>query len=56
MFGDLFFYLIGVYAFLWWFIDNTKSLFQILWNYFVSYIQPDKIPPLHERYGKWAGK
>lgn len=55
MIGDVFFYIIGVYAFLWWFCDNFKSLFQILWNLFVSYIQQDKNSTLNERYGNWAG-
>lgn len=56
MFGETFFYIIGIYAFLWWFIDNFKSLFFILWNLFVSYIQPDKNPPIAEKFGSWAGK
>lgn len=56
MLGETFFYIIGVYTFLWWFIDNFKSLFQILWNLLKSYVQPDKNPPLNEKYGIWAGK
>lgn len=56
MFGETFFYIIGIYAFLWWFIDNFKSLFSILWNLFISYIQPDKNPPIGEKFGSWAGK
>lgn len=50
------FYLIGVYAFLWWFVDNFKSLFQVLWNLFVSSMQLNKNQPLHEKFGSWAGK
>lgn len=56
MFGEAFFYIIGVYTFLWWFVDNLKSLFAILWSLLKSYIQPDKNPPLNEKFGTWAGK
>lgn len=56
MFGELFFYIIGLYAFLWWFIDNFKSLFQILWNLLMSYFEPDKYPGLIEQFGNWAGE
>lgn len=56
MFGESFFYLVGIYAFLWWFVDNFKSLFQILWNLLKTYIQPDKNLPLNEKFGNWAGK
>lgn len=51
-----FFYLIGVYAFLWWFIDNFKSLFQIVWNLFLSSLQLNSNQPLNEKFGIWAGK
>lgn len=50
------FYIIGVFAFLWWFIDNFKSLFSILWNISKSYIQTGNYQPLKEKYGEWAGK
>lgn len=56
MFGETFFYLIGIYTFLWWFIDNFKSLFQILWHLLVSYIQPNANLPLNEKFGTWAGE
>lgn len=49
-------YIIGLYAFLWWFCDNFKSLFQIAWNLFVSSLQPSKKIPLNEKYGSWAGE
>ncbi|XP_055310940.1 hydroxysteroid dehydrogenase-like protein 1 isoform X2 [Sitodiplosis mosellana] len=49
-----FFYLIGVYAFLWWFIDNFKSLFQIGWNLFMSSLQLNGNQPLNEKFGTWA--
>ncbi|XP_031635052.1 hydroxysteroid dehydrogenase-like protein 1 [Contarinia nasturtii] len=47
-------YTIGLYAFLWWFIDNFKSLFQIAWNLLVSFLQPKNNVPLNEKYGNWA--
>lgn len=49
------FYIIGVFALLWWFIDNFKSLFSILWNITKSYILPGKNRSLNEKYGEWAG-
>lgn len=51
-----FFYLIGVYAFLWWFIDNFKSFFQVVWHLIVSSFQVNKNKPLNEKFGSWAGK
>lgn len=56
MFGDTFFYIIGVYTFLWWFIDNFKSLFAIIWSVLMSYITPELYPPLNEKFGNWAGE
>lgn len=56
MFGETFFYIIGVYTFLWWFVDNFKSLFQILWSVLMSYVTPDLYPPLSEKFGNWAGE
>lgn len=53
MFGNLFFYILGVYAFLWWFCDNFKSLFQILWSLLKSCIGEN--PPLNKKFGNWAG-
>lgn len=56
MFGETFFYVIGVYSFLWWFIDNFKSLFAIIWSVLMSYLTPDLYPPLNEKFGNWAGE
>lgn len=55
MFGEIFFYIIGIYAFLWWFIDTFESLFRILWNVVMRYLQPDLYPELSEQFGNWAG-
>lgn len=56
MFGETFFYIIGIYAFLWWFIDTFKSLFAIIWSVLMSYLTPELYPPLNEKFGNWAGE
>lgn len=56
MIAAMTFYIIGVYAFLWWFIDNFKSLFAIIWNVLMSYVTPELYPPLNEKFGNWAGE
>lgn len=47
--------LIGVYALLWWSIDNFKSIIQIIRSFLVPYFQPHEDIPLSEKFGSWAG-
>lgn len=48
--------LIGLYAVLWWSIDNLKSIVQIVHSLLVPYFQPQEVLKLSERFGNWAGK
>lgn len=48
--------LIGVYAVLWWSIENLKSIVQIVHSLLVPYFQPHEDLKLSERFGNWAGK
>lgn len=48
--------LIGLYAMLWWLIDNLKSITQIIISVMLPYFQPNEDLPLSEKYGNWAGK
>lgn len=48
--------LIGLYAVLWWSIDNFKSIVQIVRSLLVPYFQPQEDSKLSERFGNWAGK
>lgn len=47
--------LIGVYALLWWSIDNLKSIVQIVRSFLVPYFQPQEDISLSEKFGSWAG-
>lgn len=47
---------IGVYASLWWIIDNLKSITQIFLALLRPFFQPQDDLPLKERFGTWAGK
>lgn len=47
--------LAGVWALLWWSIDNFKSVLQILKSVLLPYFQPQDNKTLVEKYGKWAG-
>lgn len=47
--------LIGIYALLWWCIDNFKSIVQIIRSFLVPYFQPNEDQPLSEKFGNWAG-
>lgn len=47
--------LIGVYALIWWCIDNLKSIVQIIRSFLVPYFQPQEDIPLNEKFGNWAG-
>lgn len=47
--------LIGLYALLWWSIDNFKSIVQIIRSVLVPYFQPQEDVPLSEKFGSWAG-
>lgn len=48
--------LIGLYAVLWWSIENLKSIVQIVRSLLVPYFQPQDDLKLSERFGNWAGK
>lgn len=47
--------LIGLYALLWWSIDNFKSIVQIIRSFLVPFFQPQEDVPLSEKFGNWAG-
>lgn len=47
--------LAGIWAVLWWSIENFKSILQIAKNVLTPYFQPQENKTLVERYGKWAG-
>lgn len=47
---------VGVWALLWWLIDNLKSMVQILIGVLAPYFQPQENKSLTDKYGKWAGK
>lgn len=46
----------GVWAVLWWSIENFKSVLLITKTILTPYFQPQENKTLVERYGKWAGK
>lgn len=50
------FLLIGIYASIWWLIDNLKSPVQIITSILRPYFQPQEDLPLKEKFGTWAGK
>lgn len=55
---NLIFYLLaaaGVWAVLWWSIENFKSILLITKTILTPYFQPQESKTLVERYGKWAG-
>jgi len=47
--------LAGVWAVLWWSIENLKSVVQIVKSILTPYFQPQENKTLPEKYGKWAG-
>lgn len=47
--------LIGIYALLWYIIENFKSVIQVIRSFLVPYFQPQEDLPLSERFGSWAG-
>lgn len=47
--------LIGIYALLWYIIDNVKSVIQVIRSFLVPYFQPHEDLPLSEKFGNWAG-
>lgn len=47
--------LAGVWAVLWWSIDNFKSIVQIVKTVVTPYFQPQENKSLIEKFGKWAG-
>lgn len=47
--------LIGLYALLWWSIENFKSIVQIIRSVLVPYFQPQEDIKLSEKFGSWAG-
>lgn len=47
---------IGVYALIWWLIENLKSVVQIARALMLPYFQPQEDLPLSEKFGNWAGK
>lgn len=55
---NLIYYLLvlaGVWAVLWWSIENLRSIVQILRSVLTPYFQPNENKSLLEKYGKWAG-
>lgn len=54
-FAAFLFIWIGVYALIWWCIDNFKSIVQIIRSFLVPYFQPQEDLPLSEKFGNWAG-
>lgn len=48
--------LAGVWAVLWWSIDNFRSIVQITRSFLIPYFQPQENKSLVEKFGKWAGK
>lgn len=48
--------LAGVWAVLWWSIENLRSVVQITMSFLTPYFQPQENKSLVERFGKWAGK
>lgn len=47
--------IIGVYASIWWLINNLKSTIQITLALLRPFFQPLEDLPLTERFGNWAG-
>lgn len=47
--------LIGIYALLWYSIENFKSVIQVIRSFLVPYFQPQEDLPLSEKFGSWAG-
>lgn len=47
---------VGVYASVWWLIDNLKSGVQIILALLRPFFQPQDDLPLKEQFGTWAGK
>lgn len=48
--------LAGIWAVLWWSIDNFRSIVEITKSVLTPYFQPQENKTLVEKYGKWAGK
>lgn len=48
--------LVGLWALLWWSIENFRSLVQIIGSVLAPFFQPNENKTLVERFGKWAGK
>lgn len=48
--------LIGIYASIWWLIDNLKSGVQIILSLLRPFFQPQDDLPIKERFGSWAGE
>jgi hypothetical protein len=49
--------LAGIWAVLWFLVDNFKSVVQIVKGVLLPYFQPEQEnKTLVEKYGKWAGK
>jgi ribosomal protein S2 len=47
--------LAGIWAVLWWSIENLRSIVQITKSVLSPYFQPQENKSLVERFGKWAG-
>lgn len=47
--------LAGIWALLWWSLENFMSVLQIIKSVLLPYFQPQDNKTLIERYGKWAG-
>lgn len=48
--------LIGIYASIWWCIDNLKSITTIVLSLMMPYFHPLYDIPLKIKYGRWAGR
>lgn len=48
--------LAGVWAVLWWSIENFRSVVEITKSVLTPYFQPHENKSLVEKYGKWAGE
>lgn len=56
---NVIFYLLalaGIWATLWWSIENFRSVVQIIKSVLSPYFQPQESKTLVERFGKWAGE
>jgi hypothetical protein len=48
--------LAGIWAVLWWSIENFRSIVQITRSFLSPYFQPQESKSFVEKFGKWAGE